>query len=426
MPALQEARDFIKTMNDANVEVLGKGRLLYVNKLRHRKVKNTKQTWMLRRPDHGLSPIVSPMQNSPAIKGGGYIQLEAGAIVTRHIKRFSEDELRNLASPDANYRIDAKYHLGKEMEDSDRRIWDTMEFIAHSAIARGSFRYILNDSVSRVDVNLTFPVKTKTVAASWHLIGTDIPAQVDVYLKEFKNRYGKLPDLMRMTTETWEYVKNNTAVKATFSTYLRTAGATPGDILRGVITPAFVVKALDWPPIEIYDERTHVQYSRPSDAATVTGDGSTAQAISLSGGTFGISIGDTLLCQYAVNSSNGYEDWAHEAVVTAVNPGVSVTAVIANGETIAASEVITVKPTFFPQQKVLMIADEAANNEFILPPFGLEYSGSNISLANWYGPRKDVFSVGNEPGLAAARRNWHEFGLGMHNPNAQMSIQIKI
>ena len=151
MAVLEEVRDFIKTINEANVEVMGKERLLYVNMLKHRKIKTNKQVWMLRRPDHGMSPIVSPMQNSPTLRGGGYIQLEASPIVTRHIKRFNEDELRELSSPDETLRISAKEHLGREFADSDRRIWDTMEYVAHSAIARGSFRYILQDEVSNME-----------------------------------------------------------------------------------------------------------------------------------------------------------------------------------------------------------------------------------------------------------------------------------
>lgn len=418
MPALQEAKDLIKKINKANVEPAGKERLLYVNNWKHQKVKNRKLAWMLRRPDHGLSPIVSPMQNSPVVGQGGYIQLEASPIITRHIKRFTAEELQNLASPDPNYRIDAKYHLAQEMIDSDRRIYDTMEFIAHSAMARGEVKYTLVDAVSNVVVDIAFPVGLETVSATWDNTSTDIVADVDKYIKKFKYRAGKKPDTMRMTTDTWNWVKANTSVRNQINNWLRVNKRE-----LPVITPELVASACDWPKIEIYDERTHVQYTYLG-SSTITGDGTNAKTIALPG-TWGISVGDTILCKYVVNSK-GQEDWGHEAVVTAVTHGQSIAAVLANGKTIATNDVIAVKPTFFPEQKVLFVADEFVDNSFLIVPFGLEYSNSNIRLANWYGPRKDVFEIGNEPNLAAARRNWHEFGVRMGNPNKQMSVQVKV
>lgn len=415
---LQEAKDLVKEINKANEEPTGVERLLYVNKLKHTKLKNRKLAWMLRRPDHGLSPLVSPMQNSPVVGKGGYIMLEAGPIITRHIKRFTSEELQNLASPDPAYRMDAKSHLIMELADSDRRINETMEFVAHCAMARGSLTYILQDAISRVNVSLNFPVVLKTAAATWDNTSTDIVTQMDAYLKEFKNRAGKRPDVMRMTSDTWNWVKANTSVRNQVNTWLRV-----NKNQLPVFTPQLVADACDWPTIELYDERTHVQYVYTA-AGTINGDGSTIQTIPL-GNTWGISVGDTVLAKYAVNTS-GQEDWDHEFVVTEVNAGQNIKGIVPATKTITTNSVIAVKPTFFPEQKVLLAADEFTDNEFLLVPFGLEYSSSNIALANWYGPRKDIFQLMNEPGLAAARRNWHEFGFRQSNPNKQMSIQVKV
>lgn len=415
---LIEARTLVTEIKNANVAPADKNRLLYVNKLEHKKIQNKEATWLLRNPDFGLSPLVSPRQNSPVVEQGSYRQLNAGPITTRHIKRFTQKELEDLVSPDKRYRLDAKQNIVDEMVDSERRIWETMEFVAHSAIARGSLRYVLNDTVGRMDVNISFPVKTETVAATWASADTDIVSQMDTYLKAYVNRAGKRPDTIRMTTTTWEYVKKNTAVKAVFTTYLKTQGMKVSEIPPGTLTPEMVVRALDWPMISIYDERTQVKYACKNNEA----EGNNV-VVELNGGTWGINVGDKALCDYKISSS-GYDDWDFEATVEAVSPGVSITIDIPSGKSLSAGEFVAVKPTFFPEQKVLLISDETADNSFLLPPFGIEYVGSEISALKWYGPRMDVFNVGPEPGMGVARRNWHEFGLLVGNPNKIMSIQV--
>jgi len=415
--AIQEARTLIKDIKAANVAPTDKARLLYVNKLNQRKIQNREAAWLLRNPDFGLSPLVSEMQQSPVIGKGTYRMLKAGPIATRHVKPFTAKELRDLVSPDLAYRMDAKQYIIDEMIDSERRINDTMEFIAHCAIGRGSVRYILNDAIGRMDVNLTFPVKTQDAAATWSNIATDIVSQMDdTYIKAFINRAGKRPDTIRMTSTTWAYVKANTAVKAVFGSYIRTQGVKVSEIPVGMITPELVAKALDWPPIAIYDERTQVKY-----AVTNTETAASNVVVELTGGTWGISVGDKALCDYKVADA-GYDDWDFEATVTAVNPGVSITITLTG--TINAGEYIAVKPTFFPEQKIVLIADEFIDNEFILVPFGIEYSGSEIAANMWYGPRMDIFNIGQEPGMGVARRNWHEFGMMLGNPNKIMSVQI--
>lgn len=414
--AIQEARTLIKDIKAANVAPTDKARLLYVNKLNQRKIQNREAAWLLRNPDFGLSPLVSDMQQSPVIGKGTYRMLKAGPIATRHVKPFTAKELRDLISPDPAYRMDAKQYIIDEMIDSERRINDTMEFIAHCAIGRGSVRYILNDAIGRMDVNLTFPIKTENAAATWANIATDIVAQMDTYIKAFINRAGKRPDTIRMTSTTWDYVKANTAVKAVFGSYIRTQGVKVSEIPVGMITPELVAKALDWPTIAIYDERTQVKY-----AVTNTETAASNVVVELTGGTWGISVGDKALCDYKIADA-GYDDWDFEATVTAVNPGVSITITLTG--TINAGEYIAVKPTFFPEQKIVLIADEFVDNEFILVPFGIEYSGSEIAANMWYGPRMDIFNIGQEPGMGVARRNWHEFGLMLGNPNKIMSVQI--
>jgi hypothetical protein len=36
----------------------------------------------------------------------------------------------------------------------------------------------------------------------------------------------------------------------------------------------------------------------------------------------------------------------------------------------------------------------------------------------------DMFNFGPEPGMGVARRNWHEFGMLIGNPNNIMSVKV--
>ena len=415
--AVMEARTLIADIKKANVKPEGKERLLYVNKLQQKKIQTREATWLLRNPDFGLSPLVSPTQNSPRVEQGTYRQLNAGPIITRHIKAFTQKELDDLVSPDKRYRLNAKEHIVNELLDSERRINETMEFTAHCAIARGALRYVLNDGENRVDVNLTFPIKTATVGTTWGTDTTDIVTDMDTYLKQYINRAGKRPDSIRMTSLTWESIKKNTSVKNVFTSYIRTQGVKVKEIPIGMITPEIVAKALDWPPITIYDERTQVKY------ACVNNESAASNVVVELKSTWGINVGDTALGDYKIDA-NGIDDWDFEAVIGAVNPGVSITFTIPTGKSLTAGEFVAVKPTFFPEKRILFATDEFTENAFILPPFGIEYSGSEIESSKWYGPRMDIFNLGNEPGMGVARRNWHEFGFLLGNPNKLMSIQV--
>jgi len=413
--AIQEARTLIADIKQANVAPLDKSRLLYVNQLNHRKINNREAAWLMKNPDFGLSPLVSPTQMSPVVGKGSWRMLKSGAIITRHVKTFTAKELGDLISPDPAYRMDAKQYLVDEMIDSERRIWDTMEYVAHTAIATGALRYILKDNISNMDVNLTFPIKAVNATATWATTSNDIVAQMDVLLKNYVNRAGKRPDKIRMTTTVWEHVKRNTAVIATFSSYIRTQGIKVSEIPRGMITPQFVAQALDWPAIELYDERTQVKYP------LINNESAGSNVVVELPNTWGIRVGDKALCDYKISDS-GYDDWDFEAVVEAVNPGVSITLDLAG--TLNAGEYIAVKPTFFPEDRILLISDEFTENEFLLVPFGIEYSGSEIAANQWYGPRMDVYNFGNEPGMGVARRNWHEFGMLIGHPNKIMSVKV--
>ena len=414
--AIQEARTLIADIKQANVAPLDKSRLLYVNNLNMRRIQNREAAWMLKNPDFGLSPLVSPMQMSPVVGKGTWRMLKAAPIITRHVKTFTSKELADLISPDPAYRMDAKQYVIDEMLDSERRIWDTMEYVACESLATGALRYILVDAIGRMDVNLTFPIKTQNADSTWATASNDIVAMMAAYIKAFVNRAGRKPDVIRMTTRVWDYIKVNTAVKAVFTGYMRTVGMKGAQFDRGVITKEHVSLALDWPPIELYDSQTQVKY-----AVTNTESATGGNVVVELPNTWGIRVGDTALCDYKVSDS-GFDDWDFECPVVSVSPGVSITLLITG--TITAGEYVAVKPTFFPSDRIVLAANEFSDNEFTLVPFGIEYSGSTISANNWYGPRMDMFNFGPEPGMGVARRNWHEFGMLIGNPNNIMSVKV--
>lgn len=402
MPLLA-VRKLIEDFNEAQAQRKTKEGLYLVNTLKQTPVDGD-VVWFAKNAVGGLSPLVSPMQNSPVVSQGTYREMKAGAIETRHVKRFTNKELNNILSPDDRFRISEKKHIALELADMERRIFETMEFVGWSALARGSVRYVSTETANKVDVNISFPSSnfvSKTAAATWSSASTTIVTHMDAWLDEFELKFGKRPDVIRMTKTTWNYIKANTEVKNQFTNWIRTTGITKGDIPAGMITPDFVAKACDWPAIEIKSERTMVNFTAKNNESAASN-----VVVELNEGTWGLSVGDKVLCGYNFSQ----DTWNFEATVETVNHGVSIVIDIPTGYSITAGDNIVSKPTFFPEQKVQLIADESAS-EFILPPFGIDYSGSTIQANKFRGPYFDAFMEGREPNLAVYKRAWHSFGI---------------
>lgn len=398
MPLLA-IRQLISDFQAAQDQRQTKEDLYLVNKLKHTPVDGD-VTWLLRNPVGGLSPLVSSVQNSPLVAQGTYRQLKAGNIITRHVKRFTDDELKKLYSPDDNFRISEKTHLIWELRDMERRIYETMEFVGWSALARGSLTYLSLDGPHKIKVELAFPIHTETTGTTWSNIASTIIADVQGWITTFKRKFGKKPDAIRMTTTTWEYIKANTGVIATYSNYIKVPGFNKNLIPAGMTTPDFIAQVLDWPPIELRDEATFISY--PCTNAETAGS---AVTVELTGGTWGLNVGDTVMLDYDLDG----DTYDSTTTITAVSPGVSIT-IATLGADLVAGQLIVAKPTFFPEQKIQLIADES-NSEFTLPPFGIDFAGSQIQAMKWRGPRFDTFMQGAEPNIAVYRRAWHEFGM---------------
>ncbi len=417
MADLTNVQALMSTIQDAVKTKFDKTKLLYVNKFEGSAARMVTDTfsWVLQEEDFGNSPIVASAQDSPVAGQGDYSQYIAGAVETRHVKAFTRDQLRAVLTPDKAYRVDATRHIARESFNQVARVYSTMEFVANSCIVDGTLKYVSNEENNRMNVSLTFPIKTNTAPVLWsHQTSSkydaDIFTQVQTWLDEFALSGQGVPDVMRMTTNVWRYIRDNDNVK----TYFANVRYGKADTKGGVITREMVAEAFGWPTIELYDERAMLKFTASSAGAK---NGS--RVITLKEGTFGLRVGDKMLVRYANGS------WASEVPITAISDGISVTLTLADADSnaIAVGDVLVAKPTYFPQNKVLFASNERSNVELVRCPFGIETSGGEIKLTDWYGLRIDAFEKSSEPGLAVYRRVWDKFGWRF-NPRAFMSCTV--
>lgn len=408
---LTVAAALMGSISDAVKENFDKSKLYYVNTLSEKKEPTGEVTWLEAEESTGLAPVVSSDQNSPIIGQGSYRQYKSGALESRHVKRFTREELEGLLSPDKKFRIAPIPHIKREVEDMIRRTLETIEYVGHCAMARGSVRYVNNDASNRMNVSISFPIRTKTVTTAWSDPASDIIGDVDGWLEEYALVGNEKSEVFRMTSFIWKHIKTNVAIQSFIYNVLR---MNPKDLQtsRGVLTTELVSAALDWPTIQIYDTRYKV---KGVASANVTAGSSVT--VTLTGGTFGFNIGDKVLIRYAD------ESWDEEATITTVNHGVSVVLDTIAAD-ITAGDVIMAKPTFFPADRVLFDADEKSDLAITKHPFGIEARGSNITLPDWYGPKADAFMRGDEPNITVFKRVWDKFGYRRRHINKVMSCKV--
>ncbi len=413
--ALTEARELIGTIQDAFANDPANANLLYSNKLRKVDNQEREVVWIGRQADFGLAPLVSTSQNSPIIGQGKYYEFKSAPVDSRFVKEFTADELRNLVSPDERYRISAKYHLAAEIKDMMRRAAWTREYIAQCAVARGAVKFVdSSNPASKMNVSLTFPIPTKTAGVLWDaktsdVFTADIPANLRAWVMEFELKNGKKPDAIRLTPNVWYYIRQNPKVQAAFKDYLRFNGGVPA----GVLTPELIATSLELPPFEIYGERFGIEMSTVNAESAATG------VVIEVNSTFGLNIGDKVLMGY----NKADNSWTEEVLVTALVDGVSFTATFATAS-FAAGTLCVARPTFFPENRILLYCNEVANVEYRLCPFGISTNGNDITVENWRGIRSDAFEGGSEPNLRVFRRVWDSFGVTIYQPQAFMSAKV--
>lgn len=408
---LQAVEALMDVIND-KAQAVDKTKLHYVNKFngKAKKIGVDQFTWVMAEEDYGMSPIVAPLQNTPIVGQGDYTQYLSSAIETRHAKVFTREQLQAILSPDKKYRIPAAEHVERESINMVNRILSTIEFAGHSCMARGQLRYTNNDGSNRMKVEMDFPIKLKTAGATWANAATDIMGHVQAWLDEYALSGNGTPDVIRMTTNVWKWIRDNTAIKAYIVGVMR-LNATELQTSMGIITPTVVSAALGWPPIQIYDERASLKFT-----STATLTAGNTKVLTLAEGTFGLNIGDKVLIRY----DNG--SWGDEATITNMVHGVSVTlGTIAAG--ISPGDVIVAKPNYFPVDRVLLVKDEDTQTELIRTPFGITADNGELKLTDWYGVRVDAFMSGSEPNRVVMKRAWDKFGWRF-NPRKIMSCKV--
>jgi len=402
MGAVSEARQLVGSVKLPDDDAKLKG-LRYVGKLKEVPVEGDEVTWIEAGEHFGMAPMVADGQNSPIVGQTGYNQWKSAPVHARLAKRFTNEELARLVSPDARLRMDAKAHIGKEIKDSQRRIKFTKEYVAHCAVARGAFKFVSNDPQTRMNLNLTFPIKTKTAGTLWSDAANATPVDdIQSWLDELELAGNEFPSIMRLSKKVWDNLKATTQFKAQFTSYLRTQGMDVGDVPKGLLTPEMAAKALGWPMIEIYSKRNALKFTAAN--AETAASNVTIELLGQGGlgDTFGLNVGDKLLIGYDEQASS----WDEETVVETVTDGVSVVADISND--IAAGATIVARPTMHPENMVTFIVDES-DMSFLQPSYGIEVSGNTIRPAAFRGLTSTVFTSG-EPGLVVYRRVWEAFG----------------
>lgn len=406
----------METIGDAVSKSTDKSRFMYVNKYEAgaRRLTQDKFSWVLREEDFGMSPLVSELQASPVVAQGDYSQWVSSGLQTRHAKQFSRDQLKAILSPDTQYQVDAAYHIEKETAQQLTRVYTTQEFVFHKCLADGALTYVSNDANNRMSVSMTFPIKTKTASVLWsHVTSSaydaDVVTQVQGWLDEFQLSGQGKPEVMRMTTKVWRYLRENNVLK----TYFANTRYTKGDVAGGTITRQMIQEALDWPTIEIYDERADLRFTSAS-----TGAKNGSRVINLNEGTFGLRVGDTMLIGYSQGS------WSNEAPITAITDGVSVTLTLpdADSAAIAVGTVLVARPTFHPSNKVVFLKGDA-EMEMVRLPFGIEASGQDVRLVDKYGIEITAYEGSLEPDLVVYRRIRDKWGLRF-NPRKVMSCTV--
>jgi len=416
MGALAEARELIQGIVDTFAADPSNASLLYNGKLNKVQNQEREVVWVGRGADFGLAPLVSTSQNSPVIGQGTYFEYKSAPVDSRFAKEFTQDELRNLTSPDARYRINAKYHIGQEVKDMMRRAMWTREYIAQSAVARGSVKFVdASNPASKMNVSLTFPIPAKTSSILWdHQTNSAYDAAIPTYfrswLEEFELKTGKRPDGIRMSPKVFHYLRANPIVQALFKDYLRI-----NSVVDGVLTAQMLASSMELPPIEIYGERFGIEMRTVNSEST---NGGTPVVIEVDT-TFGLNVGDEVLFGY----NKADNSWTEKATVTAVVDGVSFSAAFATAS-FAAGTLVVARPTFFPENKILFHTNEKESVEYRLCPFGLDVNGTDIAIQNWYGIRADAFMGGSEPNIRAFRRVWDSFGVTVYKPQNFLSVTV--
>ncbi len=415
---IKEARHLMKKIQeDFFTNKMKANKFIYAGRLKSRPVTEKEVLWVRRNADGGLLPVVAPDANSPVGTQGDYREFKAQAVYFREIIPFSLETLQNIVSKDVNVRITAKSHIQFEVQNQMMKAMNTRELIAHSIIGRAAFRYSRMGGGMSININRTFPIKTRTVSTSWsNLTTATIVTDLNTFIDEYEIRVGSKPDFIRMGSRLFNnQVKTNTEVRAIYSNSF-TGFKRPEDYRGGYLTTDDVSKANGWPPIELHSERYHVQYT----VKTAVSAGSNV-LVDLNEGTFGLFVGDEVLIGFG-HDSDGNTTWTEKQTIGSVNHGKGI-GIDTVDAAITAGTVIAARPTYFPRNRIVLGKNETETS-YLEPPFGITATGGgNITFPNWRGIKADAYMDMTEPNLTVYRRIWDAFGMQVNVDNYE-TIQV--
>lgn len=402
--ALKEARHLMETISeDFFQNVMKTTNYKYAGKLKEKNVEEKEIIWARRNASGGLLPVVADSANSPIGQQGDYREFKDQAIFFREAIAFDRPSLQKLMSNDKTLRIAEKAHIKFEVQNQMLKAMNTRELVAHSVIARAVLRYSSMGSGTAVKVDRTFPVKTRTVTTSWSdTANATIVTDMDTFLKEYELRVGARPDFVRMTSNMFhDYIKTNTEVKNIYTSSWQ-GSKTPANIKKGFLVPDEVAQANNWPPIELYTQRYQVDFT--AKAAATAG---TNVSIELKEGTWGLFAGGEVLIGFGYDA-DGNTKWTEKQTIDSVNHGKHIVVKTLDAN-VAAGARIVARPTFFPEDRILLGRNES-ETQYLLPPYGIEMRGNDVVLPSWRGLRADVFQSG-ESNLQIFRRVWDAYGM---------------
>ena len=395
-----------------------KAGLHFVNKLKEIKQESNTVEFVKRLEDSGLLSITARGQNSPLIKQGTYQKYSAAALEIKAMKMFNEEDLNNLLSLDKTNRGMAREHIRIEQEDLLTKGMNTQEVMAWQAFAKGEIAYSQYDQMAGIHLNptkISYPIQARTLSDTlWWGEATQtsvVPrTDIDNAIDRFKAVAGNPPTEMWMTNDTLKTLRNATQISDAIKNWYRSQNI-------GDVTPSDeqVSKAFNWPAIRTYDKSFLVELI--TDAAATAGSEVTINIRpSITNSAFGLDVGNIVF----IGGSFLNGTYTESDVITAITPGVSIRIRTLDAN-LAAGSSIWIRPTFMPNDSIVLVDNTVENMAWGLAPFGI---GEDAMPLRWYGWQTTPFMM-NEPNIATYYRVWNSLIPLMFSPKRIMKFKVR-
>lgn len=389
--------------------------------LRVKQLENDEVEAIIRNEDANCLAVVARGQDLPIMGHGQYSRLAWSPPALGGIKLFNEKQLSNLLSPDKTRRNMARNYIAEESKALLDSGYKTLEKFCWQAFVVGAIAY-RSPQDPRMIMNINYPIQMISLAATTYWGATDQASVVPItnmhaWIKEFGEVTGYKPAKMRMTTDTFFKLAESTQVSTRITNWVQNAR---GDIVAH--DPVELAKFLGWPPIELQDNTMLLHFvtknAESSSTSPVVIEVKDAEAFNLSF----LNVGDTAYIGAGSNAGGFYEgSWKEKQIITAINPGVSLT-VEALTNTHAAGIDVFVRSTFMPHEYIQLIDDRNPDHFMIgEAPYGVDLNGPQ----NLYGWEADAFMYGNQPNNNIAHRVRNVAFPMMVRPKRVMRVKVR-